>query len=580
MRFKQSRLTQLVLTICVGLSSLPVYAQNVSYPSKPRVIAFSRAEKVKELYVAVMGEVNKPGTYHLDPSALNLHSVIRRAGGLTADATQAIHVLRQGRMHQERYSELKNSLLQPGDLLIVESAQGKTTNGSVTEFDRELSTIHASFEQSAPPSGVQVALVNVLDYPVVLVMRPDEAVLGQIVEQLGQGPETLTHLHVISADPTTRSIPDQNKAAIRLTGGSAIVFDKGVVNRNRLPHGLPRPIESEIALGAQSSLIGQPSGQSPALRNLGEKAFLSSSDSHEWHSLTSRQGSQEPVQAVPSEIKVPSEEFKAEVQPPVIRVRPRIANLPFTGDAQIANSSTRQPDSDSTTQVPNPQPEESAAEDTSSSPTIAPSLSLEADAVEPATPASSAMPLIILFSVLALMAGLAVMLRREPPKIETPLPQAEMAPSIQDMPPVAIAEPPVAIAPIASKSMLEQLIKNELPITFESVVFPTGLALQGRLAPKPILRVDDAQNVVKQNGPHFAPNEPESGGYSLQEVIAQLDSPASETVRRPHFMGSRPQEAVTASIPTATQPEPVAPVERPHAPLARALFELEQGGRS
>ncbi|WP_010587441.1 polysaccharide biosynthesis/export family protein [Schlesneria paludicola] len=584
MLFKQSRLPFLVLAICMGLGSLPTYAQNVSYPSRPKVIAFSRAENVRSLYVAVIGEVHKPGTFHLDPSTLNLHAVIRRAGGLTVDATHAIHVVRQGKIsHQERFSETQNSPLQPGDLLIVESSQSKSTTGTVTEFDRDASTIHAGFEQPAPPAGVQVALLNVLDYPLVVTMRPDEAFVGQIVDQLGQGPEILPHLRVVSSDASMRFLPDQNKAAIHLTGGSAIVFEKGIVNRNRLPNGLPKPIESDIAQGAQSSLIGRPSGQSAELHSLGEKAFLSSSGTHEWHSLTSRQPAQEAVQPAPTELKLPTEEVKSDMQQPVLRLRPRIATMPsFTGDPPIANSSTRHPEPDRSPQVPIPQPDDSIGDDasSSSSPMIAPSLTIDDDVVNQIKPAKSAMPLVILFSVLLVMVGAAVMLRRQSQVIPVASSQASPAVMSDVVQQATVIEPTPAIAPLTSKSKLEQLIKNELPITFEVVSFPAGLELQGRLVPKPILRVDDSQNVVKQNGPHFGLTEPESGGYSLQEVIAQLDSAEPDTVRRPHFMGSKPQEVVTASIPAAMSSGPIAEGERPHAPLAKALFELEQGGRS
>ena len=136
---------------------------------------------------------------------------------------------------------------------------------------------------------------------------------------------------------------------------------------------------------------------------------------------------------------------------------------------------------------------------------------------------------------------------------------------------------------VATKSKLEMLIKNELPITVEAVEFPHGLALQGRIAPKPILRVDEGQNVLKQNGPHFTQAEQESSGYSLQQVISQLDTPTTESVRRPHFMGaehsrtSAPVGATTASGTTANTNQVN---ERANAPLAKALFELEQGGRS
>ena len=176
MRSRTSRLTCYVLATCMALGSIPGWAQNGPAPRRTKIFAFSQAKDVRELYIAVMGEVENPGTYHLDPSSLNLHSIIQRAGGFKPEANMAIRVIRNGRSHQERYSETKNSSLLPGDLLIVDSHHNAATIGKVHEFEPELETIHASFQERAPQTGVEIAVVNALDYPLIVRLHPERGV--------------------------------------------------------------------------------------------------------------------------------------------------------------------------------------------------------------------------------------------------------------------------------------------------------------------------------------------------------------------------------------------------------------------
>ncbi len=579
MTSRVSRLTCFALALSLALGSIPAFAQvgNAPLPRRPKVIAFSAAENVKELYVAIMGEVVNPGTYHVDPSALNLHSIVKKAGGFTADATKTIRVIRQGQLnHQESYSETVNSFLLPGDLLIVDSRPINASSSQVQEFVQEPTTIHASYQERVASAGVQIALLNVQDYPIVLRLRPDEANTVNIIENLGQPLELLANTKVISPDITTRSSADQGKFAIRLAGGSAVVFDRGTINRSRLPATLPKPIESEIALGAQSGLIGGSLGQSPELMNLGQRAFNSSNEASDFNSQVPLHAIQESLPSSAAKMGVPTEDLKNDLQPPVVSTRPRIANVPFTGTPRITNSSTETTQADSVVSEPIPQPDDSTIDSPSSSPMTGPSLSIDEPIASPSS--FSGVQLLALLLVVGALIGAAVILRRT--MDSNAFPQFS-APAMIPL----ISEPEIA-APMAkdqssARTLLELLIKNELPIAFEAVEFPSELTLQGRIVAKPILRVDEPQNVLKQNGPHFETSE-HQGGYSLQQMTAQLDTPDVGPVRRPHFMGAeKPKVAVAAK--SSQEPRELPPNqvgERSNAPLANALFELEQGGRS
>src|SRR5262249_25579161 len=135
--------------------------------------------------------------------------------------------------------------------------------------ESEPSTIHASYEEQSPSSGIQIALLNVQDYPIVLNVRPEDATAVSLAKALGQSPEILKFTSVIGADPATRALSEQARQTIQLIAGSAVVFERGSVDRTRIPFALPKPFESEIAHGARSGLIGSPHGPSAELHHVG-----------------------------------------------------------------------------------------------------------------------------------------------------------------------------------------------------------------------------------------------------------------------------------------------------------------------
>ncbi|MFX7938358.1 hypothetical protein ABTK47_19860, partial [Acinetobacter baumannii] len=60
---------------------------------------------------------------------------------------------------------------------------------------------------------------------------------------------------------------------------------------------------------------------------------------------------------------------------------------------------------------------------------------------------------------------------------------------------------------------------------------------------------------------------------AVQEVISQFDLPETPPVRKPHFLDAEPRKVEAAA--------PRSPGEGPaKSPFAKALFDLEQGGRS
>lgn len=561
----------LALATCIVMAAAPLMAQNRAARRQAVIIPFSKAESNREYYVAIMGAVSRPGTYHLDPSKLNLRTVIGLAGGVTPDPTTTIRVIRSGRENQQiTYSESvaqSDCPILPGDLLIVETKSGPVNAGQVVDFDRDPAAVRAVYEEQPEPKGVQVALVNVLEYPIVFSFANEDATPGRILELLGQEREALPNYAVIGSGRGNRGFV-QASHSMPLTPMSTLVFDHGSIKHDRLPKTLPRPIESDIEFGAQSGLIGNPSGQSEQLLNVGRRASLPENGSRELPPIP-------PVSVERTPIQVPKEAEELELPPTVSTSKPRIANLPFTGDAPISKSSTASPRFEVEPTESIPQLTQSPIETAPELPQADP-LSIDEQPLPPSN-SSGAITLVIAIGLISLaLVGITILTRKRFPAkgIEQTI-EAATEPSEIEIPPEPIRAP-VAINRPAPMTLLERMIKNQIPLTVESVEFPSELALQGKILAKPILRVDGPQNVSNQNGPHFAPQEQEAGQQTIHEIIAKADAPESMP-RRPHFIRSQKSSTLTSA---SSGPGPQSSGERSDAPLANALFELERGGRS
>ena len=225
-------------------------------PAAEKVVSFPAAVDVNQLYVAIMGEVDTPGTYCVNSTGLTIHRIIESARGFTPDASMAVRIIRSGRFRQtEIFSEKNDSHLMPGDLLIVESNRTSAVAGASRSADsRDAQTIHADYQRGTPRVGIQIALINVVDYPLVLRLRPDQANASQLIQSLGQSMSLLARTRIITPDVPGRKTSDLAKQALILENGSVIVFEPGGVNRDRLPVTLPPPFHHDLSASTRSGM--------------------------------------------------------------------------------------------------------------------------------------------------------------------------------------------------------------------------------------------------------------------------------------------------------------------------------------
>ena len=305
-------------------------------------------------YVGIMGEIAKPGVYRLDVQSLTLQSVIRRAGGLLDEASGTIRIVRQDRIVESVFfTPNSNGPLLAGDLLVVES---KRTQAAVSRYYDPDPQVRAAYAKEADAASrsvsandVQLAFINVLDRPVVVKVKHEDARLDHIVQKLDHPIELAQSVRVIGSERTMSQSAGPHPIQASLSEGSVLVFPRNAINRNKLPL-LPFTYDSRIASGALPSLIGGPSGQSAELRNVGQLPPLMAREPQ-----NSMQFAQPPASldqaTIPSQPPAlnpmpPAASGRLENPPtsnqmPVVSTPGRIATIPFNGERRIRSSSSQ-----------------------------------------------------------------------------------------------------------------------------------------------------------------------------------------------------------------------------------------------
>lgn len=404
-----------------------------------KVIEWKSATATGEIYVGILGEIGRPGVYRLGADSLNLQSMIRKSGGMTDEASGTIRIVRQDRIVESLFfTPHANSPVLAGDLLIVESKRIQAAISKQFESDPRLRARFANSESSRnirESSGVQVAFVNVLDRPVIVKIRHENARLSNVVQMLDQPIELAQSVKVIGPERLIAQGGASQPLDATISDGSVLIFPRSAINRRKLPS-LPVPYESDIAAGALPSLIGGPSGQSPELRNVGQLPPLMTYDLRDLSSLGQPPASLGQVTiptAPPESTPLPSPppsieklEIPAPTQMPVVSAPPRIATIPFTGERRITSSSNQsmtgnEPDLEQHANEKPPEPPVRPTANGASRNQFRAQMALDEELLEDDAPSASdplrtsSLPLMQMLAVVACVGsliGLALMTRR------------------------------------------------------------------------------------------------------------------------------------------------------------------------
>lgn len=609
---------------CLGMAVLTFMATDVLAQSPRAKVITWNAGTSGDIFVGILGEIAKPGVYRLDGQSLTLQTVIRRAGGLTDEASGTIRVVRQDRIVESVYfTQQSNNPLLPGDLLIVESARAQAAISRMYDADPRDRAILARAAEEAlkatDSTGVQVAFVNVLDRPVIVKVKHENAKLAQVVQMLDQSVELAQDVRVIGPDRLISQSATPLPVHATLSNGSVLIFPRNAVNRRKLPT-FPIPYESEIATGAIPSLIGGSSGQSPELRNVGQLPPLMARESFESarNSPPATQVDQSSIPIPPpsNTMTTPAPAERVETpnptnptnETPLVSTPPRIATVPFMGQPRVTTSTSQlktnlEPDPDSTKQKETNQPPK-----TQKTMPFDSQDELLDNEDEPAEAAKSSVSFGQLFGIAAcmgLLIGVALMTRRHlyqrelATSIDTEIESALYQQATESIELTQESDPIISTAaadiipspgiqqqeslpePNLVNPWMDQLLANQLTIREEKPAFPSQIALQGRIVPPPVYRIDE---VVTPQGPHFATEagivgdgEPSAlpSRQAPEHFIDEFDGPHGSRPTKPHFM-RRANQRTAATTAAGGQSGSVKPDSKLSiTPVADALRQLQ-----
>ena len=410
-------------------------------------------EPPEACFVAVMGEVERPGTYRLNRASLSLHSAVQCAQGFRDNASMAIRIIRRGRFSQiEIFSDKTDSRLWPGDLLIVESKQPAGVSGRVTNVDEQPFDItRADYYESDRPAVIQIALLNLMEYPVVLRLHPDQANASGLLQALDQPLTLLTRTHVITPDVPYRQSSDAAKKASRMQNGSVMVFEPDDVRRRQIAGRLPLPIDRTqyVASGTGTDALHRSDRQS--FRQTAQNSLDDRFDT-----INSSRNNQSDVILIPCDQFSPDSRFSEQQEGAVFgQFKPAFAT-------KLSESSM----DDATPLIPRLDDLPSASHD--SSLPIADGLTTDEE-IGPQEPERSFGHLFIIFLAVGTLVGAALLLRHS---LETMALKEQQVPDLVELFQKHPAQKPLSEQSV-DPTIPRRLLSDQSRIPAEKIEFPT-----------------------------------------------------------------------------------------------------------
>jgi len=197
-------------------------------------------------YVAVFGEVGRPGVFEVNGSVPPLSELLTMSRGTTARASGSIRIFRGGRTFQFFLSpKLKLGLL-ANDLVIVDSkhlVDGRRRNASSADFQPAVGSTGST--PTVPPHEiVQLGLVNLISRPVVLDIPASDANVAKVLALLHQPIRAKSEVTVFKPGSGVQSVTVEEASTAELISGTVLVFDPQTVNPSVLP-ALPATVSSD-----------------------------------------------------------------------------------------------------------------------------------------------------------------------------------------------------------------------------------------------------------------------------------------------------------------------------------------------
>ena len=523
----------------------------------------SGSDQAEDCFVAVMGEVERPGTYRLDPSSLTLHKVVQCAQGFRDHASMAIRVIRRGRFNQiEIFSDKTDSRVWPGDLLIVESNHSQKIDSKMAGVDEQPTDItRADYYESDRPAVIQIALVNLMEYPVVLRLHPDQANASGLLQALDQPLTLLARTHVITPDIPYRQSSDAAKKASRMQNGSVMVFEPDDVRRRQIAGRLPLPIDRTqyVASGTGTDALHRSDRQS--FRQTAQNSLDDRFDT-----INSSRNDQSDVILIPCDQFSPDSRFSEQQEKAVFgQFKPAFA-------AKLSESSM----DDATPLMPRLDDLPSTSPD--SSLPIADGLTTDEE-IEPQEPERSFGHLLIIVLAVGTLVGAALMLRHS---LETMALKEQQVPNlielIRNRPPVRKPFSEQVVDPTIPR----RLLSDQSRISAEKSEFPTEPAPDASFAESSDAGPDILQMQKNKLALAVAASQLARKSTALAADKDQLAELSTIPFRTQEQNTLKLRTGVDQESPSDRASQPNSDLEIPvhPTPVATALFQLENKRQS
>jgi hypothetical protein len=471
----------LLALILLGISHPALFA----LAGESKVILSQGTQTNTQPYVAVIGQIGRPGVFELAGPLPQLAEFLNSAGGITPNASGSIRVIRRGRSSQYFLSPKLSLQLIPDDLIVVESKQfvagrqaGNTASANGWQPNADaLSAVPA-------PAVVQIGLVNLISRPVVLDIPSEQANVAQVLSLLHQPVTEKGQITVIKPGSGVQSVSLEQAFEATLATGTVLVFDPATVISGVLPR-LPKTIRADADFDVAIAKTSAETATQP-------KTILANGPTIQPEPVANPSL---PVPRVisPDTTASGSASLKPEVAEPSPARSPTEETEPSTADVGTSSES----------------PDLQALPDTAAD---------QSTDAEPAAPiaeaAFSSSWLIMLTAIAACCLGMAWWSR-----------------SKRKPQPVAALTLPEPVQP--QENSLELLISGALPIVEEPLQLPYESEIFGRPLDNDPNRTDPAQAL---SGPHYAPQP-------ISLPIAQPGPAATETVVVPESVQDSPTVA-------------------------------------
>jgi hypothetical protein len=554
-----------ILVAASALAGTSVTAQ--SGRPAPKILTW-QAPSAAEHHVAILGQVRRPGVYRFSGAgpAPGLPQIVEFAGGLTANASSTLRLVRHGRSGQLLFLNQETvEQLQAGDVLIVDEQSG----GGVS---RE--------RLNADEVGIQVALVGLLDRPVVLKLRSAQARLDILTSSLNQPMSAVLAARVIRSDSRTDAFGAQTPD-LPLGNGAVVVYDPRSILRSELPNDPTFDLVVDTTqLANQAPIPEAPLAmtEAPAPPRFEALPPLPEGQSEIAADVDSFESEPTPL---------PPDSIAAAPVPDAVTERPNEfrgshgAPAPSAISTAIQSQITRSPiDSTSTS------PSRGA---TSLKLTSAPPPPRAETAINGGKPFSAMQMLVVFAAVMGLIGGALgvrqILDRRWFSRLSSKhdeksidgIVDSRFAAAMSDADSASsesIPEPESLPAPLQQIStFLEDLLHDRVAIVEEAPNLPRGLKLQARAKSLPQFRVDGGHELASA-GPHATMAPSQEAAIEPKPVeAAPLRSDAGESLRAPHFVRAarkRPTSATSSAASTSRR------MTDPGTPISRALSQLQQ----